>query len=415
VGLAGALGLAMSAKFFAIALTPALLICDLVHSRTASPWPGDGERRTYWVVLGWPLTAAGLEFLAICAAQGQQMPFAITLWAAGVVVLLLTGYRFCTQRTGRWPLLVAWPTVLLLATTVCLAAFPAHILQPEVITVLLSRSQHWDGMQPLVLLGAHLRLYSGIVLLKLGVPLGLLSVAALLWAGVQAVWHPALRGMVTVLGFYLAMIVTLPLVQPFYLMSIYPLLVLIVASFLGEMTAVLRPWRRLWRGWILIIIAAFLWLLWGVVHVYPEFGWYGYETIGTRWLGEESRGYRNIIQVTNDGTEDALRWVVAHVPAGAQVVSYLSAYHVVEAFRARHPLPFTVLQHAGDVDSVRSGWFGEADYVLVDLNTLLESGLPSGGESPWGDPVHTIWRGRGRYRMPVVHIYPRHTTRALGH
>jgi hypothetical protein len=152
-------------------------------------------------------------------------------------------------------------------------------------------------------------------------------------------------------------------------------------------------------------IAAHLWLIWGLIHVYPEFGWYGYETIGERWLGKESRGYRNIIQITNDGTEDALRWSMVHVPAGARVVSYLSAYHVVAAYAARHTLQFELIDRSWDIENVRSMRPGEADYVLIDLNPLLASGFTPGGEGPWGSPVHTIWRGNGQYRMPVVQIY----------
>jgi hypothetical protein len=406
---AAALGLAMSAKFLAVILVPVLALCDLVHYHAAFSWQGDRERRAYRPLLGWIMATAGLVCFTMSAAQGHQVPLSIVLWAAGVVSLLLTAVQLLTQRAVRWPPLAAWLAILLLATTVCLAAFPAHVLQPGVLQQMLNRTSHWDGRQPLTLLGEHLRLYSGILLLKLGVPLGVLSVAALGWACLRAWRHTGLRWMVAVLGIYIVMLVTLPLRQTFYLMSIYPLLILIVSGFLVEMTAALHPWSILQRVWIGTVIAAHLWLLWGVVQVYPEFGWYGYETIGERWLGEESRGYRNIIQITNDGTEDALYWSVAHVPAGARMVSYLSAYHIVEAFVASHTLPFELIQRHGDIDTTRALRSGEANYFLVDLNTLIDRGLPLRGEGPWGPPVHTIWRGRGRYRIPVVHVYSQPT------
>jgi 4-amino-4-deoxy-L-arabinose transferase-like glycosyltransferase len=402
---AAALGLAMSAKFFAVILVPALALCDLAHYRVASSWQGDRDRRSYRPLLGWIMATAALVCLAMSAAQGHQVPLAIVLWAAGVVSLLLTAARFLTQHAVRWPPLAAWLAILLLATTVCLVAFPAHVLQPGVLQQLLNRASQWDGRQPLTLLGEHLRLYSGILLLKLGVPLGVLSVAAVCWVCLRAWWHTGLRCMVAVLGIYIVMLVTLPLRQTFYLMSIYPLLILIVSGFLVEMTTALHSRSILHRAWIGTAIVAHLWLLWGVVQVYPEFGWYGYETIGARWLGEESRGYRNIIQITNDGTEDALRWSVAHVPSGARVVSYLSAYHVVEAFAAGHTLPFELIQRPGDIDGAGALRPDAADYFLIDINTLIVRDLPLQGEGPWGPPVHTIWRGRGRYRMPVVHIY----------
>ena len=407
--LAVALGLAMSAKFFAVVLIPTLLLCDLAQHHAASSWQGNRDRRAYRVLLGWTIATAGLVCLTVIAAQGHQTPLSIVLWAAGVMSLLLTAAQLLTHRTLRWPPLAAWLAILLLATIICLVAFPAHVLQPGVLQQVMSRSSQWDGRAPLALLGEHLHLYSGILLLKLGVPLGVLSVAALLWACVRAVQHAVIRWMVAILLMYITMLVTLPLRQPFYLMSIYPLLVLIVSSFLVEITTALYRWGSLQRAWIVMTIAAHFWLIWGVIHVYPEFGWYGYETIGERWLGQESRGYRNIIQITNDGTEDALRWSMAHVPAGARIVSYLSAYHVVAAYEARHTLRFELIYRLWDTNDARSLRPGEADYVLIDLNPLIDSGLPPEGEGLWGPPVHTIWRGNGRYRMPVVHIYSQHT------
>src|SRR5262249_56721023 len=109
-----------------------------------SSWQGDRDRRAYRALLGWIMATAGLVCLTISAAQGHQVPLSIGLWAAGVISLLLTAARLLTQRAIRWPPLAAWLAILLLATTVCLAAFPAHVLQPRVLQQLLSRSSHWD-------------------------------------------------------------------------------------------------------------------------------------------------------------------------------------------------------------------------------------------------------------------------------
>jgi hypothetical protein len=96
------------------------------------------------------------------------------------------------------------------------------------------------------------------------------------------------------------------------------------------------------------------------------------------------------------------------------MVSYLSAYHVVEAYAARHTLPFELIQRPGDIDAAGSLRPGETDYFLVDLNPLIDRGFPPAGEGLWGLPVHTIWRGRGRYHMPVVQIYSQQTATYRG-
>ena len=403
--LSAALGLAASAKFFAGLLVPLLALCDLWATRGGAAGPETGAETAAGALLGWVSVPAGLVGLTALAAQGHQATLASLLWVASVLSLLALTAYVLTRGAVPWPPRWAWLAIALLAPTFCLAVFPAHVLQPGVLQQVLDRTHHWDGQPPLVFLGAHLRLYSGIVLLKLGLPLGLLSMAALGWASLRARRHPGLRVLVAVLGGYVAFLVTLPLGQTFYLMSIYPLLVLVLAGFLVEMTTALRYRGWLRRAWLGLVLGAHGWLLWGLVHVYPEFGWYGYETIGTRWLGEEARGYRQVIQVTTDGTEDAVRWSLTHMPAGARLVSVLSAYHVVEALVAGQPLPFVVLQRPGDPTGVCTGPPEEAAYVLVDLNTVLTEGLPWGDAGPWGSPVHTIWRGRGRYRMPVVQLY----------
>ena len=142
-------------------------------------------------------------------------------------------------------------------------------------------------------------------------------------------------------------------------------------------------------------------------HVYL----YGYETVGDRWLGAESRGYRNLIQVTNDGTEDALRWCLEHVPPGQRVVSYLWDDHVIDAFVDRAPPAFELVRRLAEADARRGPSIEDADFLLVGLNNeVTYRDVPSPGElvdrfEP--QPVHVVWRGRNHYRAPVVRIYQR--------
>jgi hypothetical protein len=407
--LAATLGIALATKFYAVFFVPALIGCDLLQSGKEQGGKGDRCSRTHRSMIAWIMAAAALEFMAIGAAQGQRVNLSIAMWAAGAFVALLAGRRLLVEREVCWPATVGWLAILPVAATVCLAAFPEHVIQPAVARAVIHRLFHWDTTQPLSLFVDHARLYSGIVLLKLGVPLGLLSVGALVWACLRATRDLVMRRVAAAFAVYTLLLTTLSLRQTFYLMSVYPLLVLMLAEFIVQVTHVLRTRIVVRRLWVTIVTTSHLWLIWGDAHVYPDFGLYGYETIGDRWLGDESRGYRNIIQVTNDGTEDALRWLVDHVPTGARVVSYLWDDHVIDTFVDRQPLTFELIRRHADIDWARSSIIDDADYLLVSLNNEVMYGdAPSVAHRVTGfELVHTIWRGRGRYRMPVVQIYKR--------
>ncbi|MBI3302332.1 MAG: glycosyltransferase family 39 protein [Deltaproteobacteria bacterium] len=407
--LATTLGVALATKFYAVFFVPALIGCDLLQSGKEQGGKGDRCSRTHRSLIAWIMAAAALEFMAIGAAQGQRVNLSIAIWAAGVLIALLAARLLILHQAVRWPATVGWLAILPVAATVCLAAFPEHVIQPAVARALLWRLFHWDNTQPLSLFVDHARLYSGIVLLKLGVPLGLLSVAALVWACLRAIRDLVMRRVVAAFAVYTILLTTLPLRQTFYLMSVYPLLVLMLAGFIVQVTHALRDRVVVRRLWITIVATSHLWLIWGDVHVYPDFGLYGYETIGDRWLGDESRGYRNVIQMTNDGTEDALRWLVDHVPTGARVVSYLGDDHVIDAFVDRQPLTFELTRRHADSDWTRGPAIDDADYLLVSINNEVMYGdaPPVANRAARFEPVHTIWRGRGRYRMPMVRIYRR--------
>jgi hypothetical protein len=402
------LGLALATKFYLVFLVPALLACDLVQRWTQPRGEGDRWEARHSSMLVWIAAALMLELIAIGAAQTRHTPLSIVLWAVGLLGGVLASRQLIVRGAMRWPVLATWPAILALAATVCFAVVPAHVLQPAVIRTLGARLLGWDGLPPGALFADHVRLYSGILLLKLGMPLGILSVAALIWAGFRAMRNSVIRLGIVVLGVYIMLLTSLPLRQPFYLMSVYPLLALLLGGFIVEVTHVLWNRAALRCLWIALVTASFLWLIWGHVSVYPEFGLYGYETIGNRWLGAESRGYRNIIQVTNDGTEDALRWLIDHLPAGARVGSYLLDYHVIEAFIDQHSLPFELLTRHQESDWTRRSIIESTDYLLESLNNVLdEDTLPVESRIAAFELIHTVWRGRGQYRMPMVQIYKR--------
>jgi hypothetical protein len=170
---------------------------------------------------------------------------------------------------------------------------------------------------------------------------------------------------------------------------------------------------RRWRPALLFALTgAFAWLLISTLRVYPNFGYYGYETVGKRWLGAESRGYRAPVVVTNDGSTDALNWLEYNAPAGSVVLSYLNDNHLLDYFHSSGSLPFD-LRHVNRLPDRRPSHndLSSSEYAIVRL--VDDFGPPT----PIRDaeflkrfgrhPVHEIYRGRGIYRMPVMRIYRR--------
>jgi hypothetical protein len=210
---------------------------------------------------------------------------------------------------------------------------------------------------------------------------------------------------------YAAMLMALPLRQTFYLMSIYPVLVIVLSTFLVDVaTALPRGAAR--SAWVIVVSGAIGWMLLGDIRVYPAFGYYGYETFGPRWMGSDTRGYRNIVQVTNDGTEEALRWCNEHVPKSCRVLIRTTDSQVAQAFAERtRPRYEFIVQHIArgvDPELLRES-FEAADYVVSHHTRVLRyfETPPESGELGQFRVVHTVWRGRGTYRMPVVTIYRR--------
>jgi hypothetical protein len=192
-------------------------------------------------------------------------------------------------------------------------------------------------------------------------------------------------------------------------MSVYPLILLLLSALIVHNLTSLKD-IKLRISWAVYIAICIVWLGVGLVNVYPTFGYYGYELLGDRWLGNDSRGYRAVVVVTNDGSTEAIDWLRKNAPAGSVVLSYLNDIHIINYLAGRQEFPFE-LKHALKFqtdDQVRQQ-FAETDFVVVRL--INDFGAPS----PVSDvtfrarfasaPVYQIFRGRGVYRMPVIQIY----------
>jgi len=434
--LAAALGLALAAKFYALFLLPPLILCDLIHSHIESTPDLSKDKQTrhrIWKaftfapehrpVMTWVAAVGALVLATLVITQVGLVSAAIACWTGTVIALVLGIRRYVftrkptrsastTEPVTPWLPLPAWVVILPLAATFCLVAFPEHVLQPEVARAFLRRLIRADHVEPMARVVDPARLYAGVILLKLGLPFGILTIAALIRAWQQSPRDPALRLLLAAVVLNLLLLITLPLRQCFYLMSIYPLLMLILAVFIVRVAQGLQSRRLVQTGWIALITTIGLLQLYNDIRVYPDFNLFGYETVGNRWLAAESRGYRNLIQISNDGTIDALQWCHNNVPHGQRVVSYLWDDHVIDAFLEKHPATYELVRRHSRLDPLKGPPVDDADYLILSLNNevsyhdmpspeTLHSRFPT-------DPTKTIWRGPNTYRLPVTQILKRH-------
>lgn len=432
---AGALGLAWATKFYAVLFVPALLLCNLLELRRREAIearqppirvivpPRVTAVRGMWA---WAATALGTQVLAAILAQAGFATVAALSWAAGLIALafgaatgIWLGRRRSHASEALWTtaagssLAVRWLLIGTIALAVCLAICPAHVLNPQIARSLASSVLRPVDAEVMVRFLDPARLYVGIILLKSGPLLGVLTLGALGWACWQK-GHAGTTFLCTTCVIYLLFLLLLPLRQNFYLMGIYPLMLLLLAAFITWVSDRLKTRERLASAWMALVATGCVYLLWGTIWAYPDFGYYGYTLIGNEWLGAESRGYRNLVQVTNDGTEDALRWLAANAPPGRRVVSYLWDDHVIDHFLESSPVLFhLVRRHAYEARESPPD-IDDADYVIVAMNNELSyADVPPAAELQAGFaalPCHAVLRGPRQALLKVVKIYCRPNT-----
>lgn len=428
------LALAIAAKFLLAVLIPALITYQvLTHQLSSTSDPSTRARSS----IDWPFTmlafvAAFSALLALIFATPRfglsSLPSALVHQGARLFWLfaLLTIFGSCllalrhssisSRRHGKirfaWSVYKAWLAILPLTFAIVLAVFPDHIFNARVASSLVTRTVTMDGTsQFFAATPDSARLFIGLIVLKLGLPLGIVSCIALLWALRRAAVEKGVLLLVITLAYYSLLLTVLPLQQPFWLVSVYPLILLLLSHFIVTIYRGFKS-HNAQVMWACLVGATVLWLIVGLVRVYPTFGYYGYELIGERWLGRESRGYRKVIVVTNDGSTEALDWLRLNVPPDSTVISYLDDVHIINYFARVEPLGFA-LEHA--VQYADRGQLAaelaSADFVVVRVPDDLGIYAPVTSmrfiQLFGTEPVYEIVRGRGPYRMPVIQIYRR--------
>jgi len=421
--LALALGLVSASKFFLYVFVGSFFLADgldRVRGRGGDGWKAL-LRRPWFPHRGFLLWCAlplSLEAVTV-AVRSDHIPdgamkgvVSVALWGTGLALLALGAYQAFSSRafgplrlTGTF---LTWPELGLGMATIgwaaCLALFPSHVLQPAIAEGFLDRLFAFDARPAFSILPKAVRLYSGLLLFKLGLPLGILTLAALVWSLARLSRDPATDPLTLCFGALLLTALALPLAQPFYLMTVYPILILLLSAF------VLRVGRGLpgiigKTGGAALLAFAIGWLLYGDFRVYPTFGYYGYETIGDQWWNDRTTGYRNIVTVNADGAEDALLWCRDHLPAGKRVLFDYQDKLPMQEF-VRQKMPRFEMVHIFDLhrDEVPS-----LDYAVISLDEgLLETPYTGKLRGVFSDDaLHTVWRGRGPYRLPVFRVVAR--------
>jgi hypothetical protein len=435
------LALAISAKFLLVILIPALITYQLLLAvsrcyRDPDPLMSSDERTevrfTDWSFIFLAVGTGISSLFALLIAyqrigltpeasnlmnQTARLLWAITL--SGIFLCCLTAFRNSRPWPNRfektsnyWLLGRAWLAILPLTLALVLALFPDHIFNHRVVTSLVNRFLTMDGNSSLFSATLDsVRLYLGLILFKLGLPLGIATCLAFLWAVKRSAENRGVLLLVMILLFFGLLLAIFPLQQPLWLMSIYPLIMLLLSVMIVRGFSVLKG-KKLRLAWAGFVFVAVTWLAIGLVQVFPTFGYYGYELIGDSWLGNESRGYRRVVVVTNDGSTEALEWLLQNAPVGSIVISYLDDVHIIDHLASIEPLDFD-LKHAAQASdkNIPMVELSEANFVIVrvpdDVGFRAPVNDPTFVREFGFEPVYQVWRGRGVYRMAVIQIFQR--------
>ncbi len=414
------LGLAIAAKLYALFLVPVFGMCEVIAGRR-HVHVGRTSSRTAAVMAsgsssGW-LGFAVLGCLALAAtsaglAQVRQVAASIVVWVllltatAAVVIALVRRRRWRpARRTG-------WVVMSLLAMAVTCAAIPQHVIHPDILRTIARRTVYWDHLVPGALWSDHLRLYAGVILIDGTMPVGVASLAAIVWAWFREKDEPALRLPVFAVSFFILAIATLPLRQTFYLMSVYPLVAILTAAWLRAVSRWLhRTWRAARPVWSVLIVVIVGQAVYAAAAAWPDYNLYARRWVGAQWLGAEARGYRNLVQTPCDGYAELVQWCLEYAQPGQRVVSYLWADHVLDRLLPTD-LPFTLIRrgvyHAADrgLPQPDPPAIDQADYVLVHINNFIayDDAPPPDQLARYfgGRPAYVVYRD-GDFPMAVVY------------
>jgi hypothetical protein len=327
------LGLSISAKATAIIIIPALFVAIFLPYVTHKKDNVSGMDKVNSVSL------PSLLFWAGCAIVASITGLIVSrILDVGNHPLLLRLINYSLVWL-TWLIILGWTVRLRnhfahpAALLVFIVAFgilsfvvfpPEHLINSGIINRLLSRIENEMTFSiAFVIKLAMTHLF--ILLLKSTPVLGL----GLLAGFVVSLTHWRRSELLLPILFvltYVFGILLLPLIQPFYLIPILPILSLLLAD-------QLRRWYSQGRKLtIALIILGLGW--WGVEmkQSYPDYHLNGYQWLGARpFFGRSSIGYRSIVYVPADGVQQAMEWLNVHAESEQVAQLYIGPWHIVNS------------------------------------------------------------------------------------
>jgi hypothetical protein len=374
------LGLAVSAKFTAAAVTPVIwlaVMCSKGRRRRSSR-----EAATATGVL--TTAAAGLALVGIArilvhavapARTGSMLPLLLLLVisASGwLLILLWAAWR--RHRTAN-PLFLAFFASTVAALTFLLVP-PVHLSNPAIIDSIFLRLDTEVEASAATVVGA-ISLHVLSILFKSGPVVG----AWLLIGAATAAWQwkrAELQLPLLVCILYAGAVALLPAAQTFYVVPLLPVLAIFGADLFVRLLARSRA-----AASALAVLAALLWTL-DVSLCYPDYNLNGYQWLGVRELaGRPSVGYRSVVHAPSDGVQQAFLWLNENAAAGTTVRAYLRERHIVAATA---PAPAFQIAFADEGDLTPA-----PDYIVFGINSLIPQGTSYHGPPVIRPPFSVTW------------------------
>lgn len=356
------LGLALSGKFTAIVIVPAIVFYILSfasHHANPAIRLTPRERRNGMALLTLMSAIILLGWLDLNSLKPEWRDEALLrlhfiLALGGWIAALVWAARHRNKTVS--PLLMVG-FVLALALGTFMVIPPEHLTNPNIIRSLLFRFEHEMQWSP-AFMGEAAVLHLACVLFKSSPLLGAGLLVSLFTAALQWKNRPEVRLPLLIVACYFLGLVLLPLAQTFYMMPVLPILAILAVDQWFRLSARRKP-LAMGGGAIAVLVLAV-----DLVLCYPDFNLNGYQWVGARYIGNRaSIGYRSIVQTPSDGVEQVVRWVSEHARPGDRVVVYAYPWHIVEAAAANSGVRFT----RGEYNSVRL----RPDYVIVHINHTI--------------------------------------------
>jgi len=367
------LGLAISSKFTAIAVFPAIFLVFIL-----SPDPKDkiGSENMYMSKKN--IVIAGsflfLIFLVIFGVR-SALHFSGTIYTLGISA----GYYFIAflgwiafliwlgfhRREKMKPVALTFFVVIFSFLTFSIIP-PVHITNPLVLKGL------WDMFfgipQKFNLLGIcdhalrNAIKHFGYILIKSSLVIGAWLWLSLLIAIKRWKIDKKARLLLSVFVFYFLCIILLPeRAQLFYTM---PLLV-ILAIFASDQFLRLYTKKRFYAivgGSIAVCLLTVDMFL-----CYPDYNLNGFQWVGRYFLGRYNIGCYNIVHVPFDGVEQVLKWANDNVQPEEKVVTYIRPQHIIRTV-CQDP-EFEMINGLENPKSI----LADADFVLIGINSEIKA------------------------------------------